>query len=208
MSAPRGELGRFLRRLPLSVLAAAAIWVVVRPVYEPALCRSAEIAARMVEFPKVAKIQRDDGHALIGRTDLRADSAWLKLSLTQIHFNAVPFLALLFAFPGARPKGTFRRVLVAVGVLLLSHVLALVANVKVFYAADLGSWSQSHYSDTARALYGALRYFFDIPVTFTLPLLLWVGVFRERVLALAGMAVGDAAPRPSGRKERRPAAPA
>ncbi len=205
MPAPSAELRRFLWRLPLSVVAAAAIWLAVRPVYEPALCRSAEIAARMVEFPKVAKILRDNGYALIGRTDLRADSGWLKLSLTQIHFNAVPFLALLFAFPGARTRDTFRRALVALAVLALSHLLALVANVKVFYATNLGSWSESQYSDTARALYGAVRYFFDIPVTFTLPLLLWVGVFRERVLALAGMAQGDTAPRPSGRRERRPA---
>lgn len=178
---------RFLRRLPLALVAAGAVWLIVRPVYDPFLCRSGEIAARMVEFPKVAKINLAEGSALIGRTDLRADSAWLKLSLTQIHFNAVPFLALVFALPGAMGGGRWRRVLVAFGILVASHILALVVNVKVFYASGLGEWSQTNYSDGARAFYGALRYFFDIPLTFTLPLLLWAVALWERVAALVGM---------------------
>jgi len=185
---PDAELRRFLRRLPLALVAAAAMWLAIRPLYDPFLCRSGEIAARMVEFPKVAKIHLAEGSALVGRTDLRADSAWLKLPLTQIHFNAVPFLALVLALPGALARRYRWRVLAAFGILVLSHILALVANVKVFYAAGLGEWSRANYGDAARAFYGALRYFFDIPLTFTLPLILWAAALWERVAALVGMA--------------------
>ncbi len=200
MPSPRRdlELGRFLRRLPLSLLAVGAVWLAVRPLYNVVLCRSGETVARLLEYPRVAKINLQNGYALIGRTDLRADSAWLKLSLTQVHFNAVPFLALVLAVPGALTGRGGRRVLLASAILFLSHVLALVVNVKEFYAMGLGSWSQANYGAAARALYGALRYFFDIPVTFTLPLLLWAGALWERVATLTGVAgQGVARPRRS-----------
>lgn len=192
------ELKVFLRRLPLAVTAAALIWLAIRPVYNPALCRAGEIAARMVEFPKVAKIRLEGGYALIGRTDLRADSGWLKLSLTQIHFNLVPFLGLVLALPRALAGRAAVRVVWALAILVLSHLLGIVINVKVFYASGLGPWSQANYSGAARSAYGALRYFFDIPVTFTLPLLLWVGALPDRVFGLLGMAATKAPGRAAG----------
>jgi hypothetical protein len=51
----------------------------------------------------------------------------------------------------------------------------------------MGPWSRANYSDVARNVYGTLRYFFDIPVTFALPLLLWIGSFPQKVFALVGL---------------------
>ena len=47
--------------------------------------------------------------------------------------------------------------------------------------------SRANYSVVARNVYGTLRYFFNIPVTFALPLVLWVGAYPERVFALVGL---------------------
>jgi hypothetical protein len=186
-SPKRGDdLRRFLRRLPLALLAAALVWGAVRSPYNVALCWVTQTIARQVEYPRAAQIVVDGDHAILGRTDLRADSGRLRLSLTQLNFNLIPFLALVFALPTPFARGGWRNLLAALAILALSHVLGLLWHLKYFYAVSLGPWSLAHYSALSRNVYGGLRYFFDIPVTFALPLLLWVGAFPERVLALTG----------------------
>ncbi|MFI5167351.1 MAG: hypothetical protein ACHQQS_12055 [Thermoanaerobaculales bacterium] len=177
----------FLRRLPLALVGAVVIWYLLRIVYNPALCAVTQFVARTYEVPPASLIMPRDDDALLGRSDLRLDSGWLKVSLTEIQFNIVPFLALVLALPRWFRGGAWRRVLLALLVLALSHVLGLLWHTKYWEAFSLGPWSRATYSDFARNVYGGLRYFFDIPVTFTLPLLLWVWVFPERVFALAGM---------------------
>ncbi len=176
-----------LRRLPLAVLLAVGVWLVLRPVYNPALVWVTQGVARLVEYPRATVITVDGSYAIIGRSDLRADSGRLKSSLTQVHFNIVPFLALCFAFRGALRGGGWRRLGGAMGVLVGSHVLTLFLQVKAFFAFNLGPWSAVNYSNFERNLIGGARYFFDIPVTFALPLILWVASYPDRVLALVGL---------------------
>jgi len=189
-SRPASELGRFLRRLPLAVLAATLLWAAVKRPYNVGLCQLTEAVARQTEFPRAASIQADRDHAILGRTDLRADSGRLRLSLTQIHFNLIPFLALVLALQGALSRGGWKQLLYALPLLVLSHMLTLLLHLKCFYAFSLGEWSSANYSDLARNVLGGLRYFFDLPVTFCLPLLLWVGAFPERVQRLADLRAG------------------
>jgi len=182
-----GSLGRFLRRLPLAVVVAAGLWYAGKHPYNVALCWAAEGAARQTEHPRAALVQPDGDHAILGRTDLRSDSGRLRLSLTQIHFNFIPLVALVLALPGALARGGWKQLAYALPILMLSHLLALVVQLRCFYAFSLGEWSAANYSTLARNLYGGLRYFFDLPVTFCLPLLLWVGAFPDRVERLIGL---------------------
>jgi hypothetical protein len=187
-SRPLGDsLGAFLRRLPVAVLIAAAVWVVAKRPYNVALCWAAETIARQTEYPRAAMVQPDKDYAILGRTDLRTDSGRLRMSLTQIHFNFIPFLALVLALPGALGRGGWKQFAYAVPLLALSHLLALILHLKCFYVFSLGEWSTANYSILARNVYGGLRYFFDLPVTFCLPLLLWVGAFPQRVQDLVGL---------------------
>lgn len=197
---PAGEIRRFLKRLPLSILAAVAIWAIVRPAYNTVICATAQGVARAFENPRAALITPEGDYAFLSRTDLRADSSRLKTSLTQVHFNLVPFLALVFALPGSLRGGGWKRGLAALGVMAASHVLALIWQLKYLYAFSLGPWSTANYSDFARNVYGFLRYFFDLPVTFTLPLLAWVAAFPHRVLPLVGLEEAAAEPPRKPRK--------
>jgi len=181
---PAVELRVFLRRLPLALVGAVVLWALARPVYTPVLCAATQFLARLFEVPPASAVVLQGGDALLGRTDLRADSAWLKFPLTQIHFNLVPFLALALALPRPLAAGRWRRLLVALAVLATAHVLSLLWQLKFLEAFSMGPWSRANYSDLAREVYGALRYFFDIPVTFALPFLLWLGSYPDRVLAL------------------------
>jgi hypothetical protein len=187
------ELRTFLRRLPLALGVAALLWLGVRDTYGAALAWMTQGLARLFEAPAATQIQADGDAAVIGRRDMRADSGRLRYGLTQVHFNLVPFLALLLALRGwARRDGPVRLV-AALAVLFASHMLNLLWHVEFFFATAMGVWSREVYSDTAREVYGGLRYFFDIPLTFTLPLLLWVGFFHELVLPMLGVETEDAA---------------
>ena len=188
---PDGSLGRLLRRLPVAVVIAAALWVAVKRPYNVVLCWAAEAVARQTEHPRAALVQPDGDYAILGRTDLRSDSGRLRISLTQIHFNLIPLLALVLALPGALARGGWKQLAYALPLLALSHLLALIVQLKCFYAFSLGDWSTANYSSFARNVYGGLRYFFDLPITFCLPLLLWVGAFPDRVEALVGLRAAE-----------------
>lgn len=181
------SISGLLRRLPLALFLAVGVWLALRPIYNPALAWCAQGLARLFEVPRATLITADGSYALIGRTDLRADSGRLRYSLTQVHFNLVPFLALCFALRGALRRGGWKRLVGAAGVLAVSHVVNLVLQAKAFSAFNLGPWSAAHYSNLERDLIGGARYFFDIPVTFALPLVLWVAAYPERVLGLVSL---------------------
>jgi hypothetical protein len=167
------------------------IWAVARPVYNPALCEVAQAIARFGERPAASMIVLRDNDALLGRSDMRSNSDWLKLPMTQIHFNLVPFLALVLALPRPLAGGLWRRLLAALGLLALSHALSLVWEIKALEALSMGLWSRANYSDLSRNVYGTLRYFFNIPVTFAFPLVLWVGAYAERVFPMVGLPAED-----------------
>jgi hypothetical protein len=183
----RASLGAVLKRLPLAIALAMLVWFVGREAYYPALCWATEKVARVYEWPRAAQIQYEGDNAVLGRIDMRADSARLQVSLTQVAFNVVPFLALVLALPGWWRRGGVKRVLVALAILSGSHLLTLLWHLKTFYAMSLGTWSAAHYSNFARDVYSGLRYFFDIPVTFTMPLVLWVGAFWTEVFDALGL---------------------
>lgn len=184
---PSAELRKFFLRLLWAVPVATLLWGIFLGFYTPALCWSTQELARLTENPPAAQIVRDGHRAILGRTDLRADSARLRISLIQIHSNLVPFLALALALPGRRDKDWWSGLVIALSVLVASHIVALMLNLKWFYAFSLGPWSQANYTEAQRNFYATARYFFDLPVTYTLPLLLWVTLFTDRVAGLIGV---------------------
>jgi hypothetical protein len=183
----RSEPQRFWRRLPWTLLAAALVWLVVRSGYNAFLTYTTQGLCRLGESPPVTQISSDGEAAIIGRADMRVDSGRLRFSLTQIHFNLVPFLALVLALPGWSRKGGWQGLVSALLLLAISHVLALLLHAQFFFATALGPWSAANYSTLSREVIGGLQYFFDIAVTFALPLLLWVGFFSGPVSVLLGL---------------------
>ena len=182
-----GELAAFFRRLPLALALAVAVWLVARAVYQPALCWTAQTLARLYEHPAASRVVLDGDGALLGRSDMRSDSSWLRISLTQVTFNLVPLLALSFALPHPFRRGRWSRLLQAVVVLVGTHVLGVIWHLKFLQATGMGPWSEANFSNFAREVYGVLQVFFDIPVTFALPLLLWVAAYPDDVFALLGI---------------------
>ncbi|MGV8041885.1 MAG: hypothetical protein AB2L07_18105 [Thermoanaerobaculaceae bacterium] len=187
MPARNPDRRRFWHRLPWALLGSVALWLAVRSGYNTALTSTAQGLCRLFEQPPVTQVTSDGEAAIIGRSDMRADSGRLRYPLTQIHFNLIPALALVLALPGWRRPDGWQRLATMLLLLVISHVLSLVWHVQYFFATGLGPWSLANYGAVSREVLGGLRYFFDIAVTFALPLLLWVGFFHERVFALLGV---------------------
>jgi len=163
------------------------LWLIFRPAYNTFLAFAAEKLCRLFENPPATRVVVQEDKAVIGRDDMRTGSGWLGYSLTQIHFNLIPALALILALPGWHRHEGWQKLVWAVCILVASHLLGLVWHVQFFFATSLGPWSGANYGPLARNLLGFLQYLFDIPLTFTLPLLLWAGFYWDQVSELVGL---------------------
>jgi hypothetical protein len=174
----------FLRRLPVTLIAAIIIWLLLRPVIDWAVAGLAQTLIRSFEYPRVTRLVVQDHHAQMRRTDLRTDSKVPTVSMTEVTFNTIVLLALYLALPRPFSRRQLERLFMGWCVLYLCQSMNLVFHVKTLYAMGLGEWSQHHYSDLARNVFGFGRYFTDLPGRFSFPFLIWLGFNWEGVMRM------------------------
>jgi hypothetical protein len=174
----------FLRRLPVTLIAAIIIWLLLRPVIDWAVAGLAQTLVRSFEYPRVTRLVVQDHHAQMRRTDLRTDSKVPTVSMTEVTFNTIVLLALYLALPRPFSRRQLERLFMGWCVLYLCQSMNLVFHVKTLYAMGLGEWSQHHYSDLARNVFGFGRYFTDLPGRFSFPFLIWLGFNWEGVMRM------------------------
>ncbi len=190
-TAGRPPYLQFLFRLPLALCIGMAVWLVLRPVIDRAVAGLAQTLIRAYEYPRVTRLVVDDHRAQVRRSDFRTDSQIPTVPLTEITFNTIVLLALYLALPRPLSRRQLERLFMGVCVLYLTQALNLLFHVKTLYAMGLGTWSQQHYSDLARNVYGFWRYFTDLPGRFSFPFLIWLGFNWELVMAMLGTPVID-----------------
>jgi len=197
-TAERAPHARFLLRLPVALLVALALWLALRPVFDTAVAGLAGTLIRAFEYPRVTRLVVEDHRAQVRRSDFRTDSQIPALALTDITFNTIVLLALYLALPRPFSRRQLERLFMGACVLYLTQALNLVFHVKTLYALGLGEWSQQHYSDLARNVFGFLRYFTDLPGRFSFPFLIWLGFNWDVVMRLVGTPAGEE----DGKKQR------
>ena len=180
--------GVFLRRLPATLAAAIIVWLLLRPFTDQAVAGLAQTLVRAFEYPKVTRLVVHDHHVQMHRTDLRSDSTVPSVSMTEITFNSIVLLALYLALPRAFSRKQLERLFMGWCVLTLCQSVNLVFHVKTFHAMGLGEWSQYHYSDLARNVFGFGRYFSDLPGRFSFPFVIWLGFNWDVVMKMLGVA--------------------
>ncbi len=168
--APRA----FLRRLLPAAVAAALIWVLLRPVLDSGVAGTAELLIRAYEVPRVTLVVAREHAAHVTRSDLRAGSRLPSIPLTQVHFNTIVLLALFLALPRPFSRRGLERLFMAWTLLFVIQSLNVFFHVKFTYATALGPWSEQNYSAFARNAYAFLQYFTDLPVRLGAPFVLWV----------------------------------
>jgi hypothetical protein len=165
----------FLRRLPLTLIAAVVIWLILQPAFDTVVAGLAQTLIRSFEYPRVTRLVVGDHRVQMRRTDLRTDSKVPSVSMNEVTFNTIVLLALYLALPHPFSRRQLERLLMGWCVLCLTQSINLLFHVKVLYAMGLGEWSQHNYSDLARNFFGFGRYFTDLPGRFSFPFLIWLG---------------------------------
>ena len=183
--------GVFLRRLPISLIAAIVAWLLLRPAIDWTVAGLAQTLVRSFEYPRVTRLVVQDHHVQMRRTDLRSDSTVPTVSMTEVTFNTIVLLALYLALPRPFSRRQLERLFMGWCVLILCQSLNLVFHVKTFYALGLGDWSQHHYSDLARNVFGFGRYFTDLPGRFSFPFLIWLGFNWDIVMKMLRVSDDD-----------------
>ena len=187
--APQSPLGPFLKRLPVTLLVAMVVWFAVRPAVDVAVAGLAQTLIRAFEYPRVTRLVVEDHRAQVRRSDFRTDSQIPTVPLTDITFNMIVLLALYLALPRPLSRRQLESLFMGSCVLYLTQALNLVFHVKTLYAIGLGDWSQQHYSELARNVFGFLRYFTDLPGRFSFPFLIWLGFNWDVVMRMLGTPV-------------------
>jgi len=190
----------FLRRLPVTLIAAVVIWLLLRPAIDTAVAGLAQTLIRSFEYPRVTRLAVEDPPAQMRRTDLRTDSKVPSVSMTEVTFNTIVLLALYLALPHPFSRRQLERLFMGWCVLYLSQSINLLFHVKTLYAMGLGEWSQHHYSDLARNAFGFGRYFTDLPGRFSFPFLIWLGFNWDVVMKMLG--IQEETPRKSKTKKK------
>ena len=177
----------FLRRLPVTLIAAVVIWLLLRPAIDTTVAGLAQTLIRSFEYPRVTRLVVEDHQAQMRRTDLRTDSKVPSVSMTEVTFNTIVLLALYLALPHPFSRKQLERLFMGLCVLCLSQSINLLFHVKTLYSMGLGEWSQHHYSDLARNIFGFGRYFTDLPGRFSFPFLIWLGFNWDVVMKMLGI---------------------
>ncbi|MCP4902848.1 MAG: hypothetical protein GY906_38290 [bacterium] len=192
----------FLRRLPLTLVAAMLIWMVLRPALDWGVSSLGSLLVRSFEYPRVTRVVVVDDHrAQVRRADFRADSKIPTLSLTEIHFNTIVLLALYLALPRPFSRVQLERLFMGWCILFLTQTFNLIFHVKFIYAFSLGEWSTTYFSSVARNIYGFLRYFTDLPGRFGFPFVVWLGF--NWVLLTANLGLQSAIPEVEKKKHEK-----
>jgi len=192
----------FLRRLPLTLIAAVAIWLALRPAIDTVVAGFAQTLIRSFEYPRVTRLDVEDHRVQMRRTDLRTDSKVPSVSMNEITFNTIVLLALYLALPNPFSKRQLERLFMGWCVLCLTQSINLLFHVKALYAMGLGEWSQHNYSDLARNVFGFGRYFSDLPGRFSFPFLIWMGFNWEVVMKMLRV-TGDENKKRKSKKENK-----
>ncbi len=178
------EFHTFLRRLPVATILALMAWILLRSVLDSAVCGFSQILVRTFETPRVTRLAVVDHRAEIRRADFRADSAIPTVALTEIHFNTTVLLALFLSLRRPLSRRRLGRLTGGWSILFLSQVFNLAIHVKYLYASAMGEYSLQHFSDLSRNVYGLLQLTGDLPVRFSLPFVIWIGLNWQDVMEM------------------------
>ena len=184
---PRIELRVALRAIA-GFIAGVALWMLLSPLYDRAIGACAEAVLRAFENPKVTRLKlAEDNFTTVDRSDFDPRSKRPGIGIRDLTFNVVLLFALFAASPRPFSDRNIGGFLVACAALALTHILAVVIEVKSIYVAKLGMWSTVNYSDFDRNLWGVLNHSYRLVLMYAIAFALWF-VLRDPSAAAAAPA--------------------
>lgn len=199
---------KLLARLPVATAAALAVWFgFAAELCGRAVMQTTEVSTRAFERPRATLLAWDEGVIQVRRTDAPEATESLGFRPAALTGNAVLLLALAWATPLAASRNGLLRLVLGLLVLFVLQVVHLGLALQTVYATGLGDFSRQRYSPWEREIVATGRYFFDVVLTYAMPILIWgllvaLPAWREceRVAAPARV---DPPRSPAGRGPRR-----
>lgn len=109
---------------------------------------------------------------MVERSDFSPRSPRPIIRASDMTFNIVLLFAL-FAIGTTFRDRNVGRFVIALGLLLLMHVLFLFVRVKAIYALQLGAWSLANHGVISRNVWGFLDHFYRVVGMYALAFGLW-----------------------------------
>ncbi len=175
---------RFTRGLLIWIVPIAVVWILVTPIYNRFLTKSAENLVRLTESPAATRLQVAETHFfLITRNDVPMPRGYLaRVRVTDTHFTLIMLAAFFMAVPGVSLRKRLEPLGWSILISVFFHILSLFLWVKFMYATQLGEWSATHYGAFAQNFWGISKHLADLPFKFGLPVLLWAFFFLGEIL--------------------------
>ncbi|MDP9122612.1 MAG: hypothetical protein M3O15_14805, partial [Acidobacteriota bacterium] len=177
----RGWTRRLVRDTLLWLLPSAFLWLLLTPLYNRLLLRSAEAVLHLTEYPTVTDLlpRTDSDHdADIARRDFPpARSRVHAFRVSDLHFHFVLLGALFLGVPGIPWQVRLGNLAAAALLSVAFDVVLLFFYVKSIYATQLGAWSLANYGPFSRNFYGLAKHLLDLPFKLALPLVLWAAFY-------------------------------
>ncbi|RMH23452.1 MAG: hypothetical protein D6696_00515 [Acidobacteria bacterium] len=173
------DLRRFVPRLVLWLLPAAAVWALLTPFYNRFLVTAGENLVRLTERPPVTRLAQTRTHyAVVARSDFHSSRGNAgSLRVTDVHFPLILLGAFFLAVPGVPWRRRLENLGWAVLLSIFFHLISVLFWVKFIYATQLGEWSAAHYGPWSRNFWGLGKHLLDLPFKFAWPLALWCAFY-------------------------------
>lgn len=170
---PRIELRVALKALA-GFVAGLVLWIAITPLYDRVIARGAEMALRAFEKPPVTRLKAiDEKFTSVDREDFDPRSQRPGIQLRDLTFNIILLCALFAIHPRAISDRNILGFVLASFALMLTHVLAVIAEVMSIYVAKLGPWSRVHYSDLERNVWGVASHGYRMVLMYAIAFGLW-----------------------------------
>jgi len=151
-----------------------AVWLLLSPLYDRLIARSAEAAMRAFERPAVTRLTpAEDHYVTVDRSDFDPRSKRPAIPLSDLTFNFVLLTALFATVKRPFSDRNIAGFLIACVVLGLTHIGATVTEVMSIYVAKLGLWSTVHYGSFARNFWGVANHFYRLVLMYAIAFALW-----------------------------------
>lgn len=167
----RGATLRLLLRGIAGFVLGFALWAGLTQPYNRLLAASAEGIVRLFEDPNRTDLRPEGKQVLVYRSDVAPGSNRPGIPVYDLTFNVI-LLTVLFAVDrkplSNRNVGFF---LLALLILVPTHVFALIAWIQDLYATRFGEISE-RYSNSERFLWANAIYFYRLLGQFAIPIIL------------------------------------
>ncbi|HET7437394.1 MAG TPA: exosortase H-associated membrane protein [Thermoanaerobaculia bacterium] len=156
-------------------LAGLALWLLLSPLYNGLVARGAEAVLRTFERPAVTHLRtvETDDSIVVDRSDFDPRSKRPVLAIEDLTFNVILLCALFAIGPATFSDRNIRGFLLAMVLLIPTHILGAVTEVMSLYVLKLGPWSRVHYSDLERNVWSVANHFYRLVLMYAIAFGLW-----------------------------------